>query len=205
MAIQPPHDDDATLERFVARFGAIERTVKDPPAWRLSHAVQRSANHRSRLSAGQSLGLTASFAVLLLVAGFAFGPLDVRPVVGPGSSPRATGSAVGNTSTDRISVQICGRLDRPTCDQVVDMARRFAPEAFGPEMTVVADYDCPPGAYCRAGFGAIVVGVPPQTNALHHPEAFSVQGFPTPERVTIWSFPLPDHIVALLPGASSPP
>jgi hypothetical protein len=205
MAIQPPHDDDATLERFVARFGDIERTIKDPPAWQLSHAVLGSASPRPRLSAGPSMALAASFAVLLAVAWFAFAPLDVRPVLGPGSSPHASDSAMGNTSASPASVQICGRLDHPTCDQIVDMARRFAPEAFGPGTTIVADYDCPPGAYCRAGFGAIVVGIPPKTSAREHPEAFSIQGFPTPERVTIWTFPLPDHIIALIPGASLPP
>lgn len=154
----------------------------------------------------RNLRLLAGWCAALALAACAAPVPSPSATTSPTSSPVPSPSVAPSPNPAAATARICGRLDAPTCAQVVEMVRRFQPAAFMPDTIAVADYDCPPGGRCRAGFGALVVLVQPGWTDIADLPAFTLFGWSGPERVQEWPYPyLPDHIVALLPGRTAGP
>lgn len=124
----------------------------------------------------------------------------------PPSSVAPSSSVAPTPTPATATTRTCSRVPEPTCAQVVEMVRRFRPAAFTPDTTAVVGPECPPGSFCRLGFGVIVVLVRPGWAKVADLPAFTVLGLEGPERVVEWpNQPLPHHIVALLPERVATP
>jgi hypothetical protein len=97
----------------------------------------------------------------------------------------------------------CGRLDASTCLALVDLGMSRLPDGHPPVLALAADYDCPPGARCEVGFGAIVAarylgGEMVTVNVV-------ARGGWEPGRPVTWirvgAGYAPPHVAQLLPGA----
>ncbi len=124
------------------------------------------------------------------------------PSPSPSAPPEMTASPTVAPSPSPFSVapMVCGRIDAAHCAQIEAMVQRQFPFALH-ATAIVADYTCPPGAFCVFGFNAIVSIIVPSDPAVDYaywPPTYSVRGTSGPERLEPWAGPLPAAFATLL-------
>ncbi|MEW6225099.1 MAG: hypothetical protein AB1627_10780 [Chloroflexota bacterium] len=99
----------------------------------------------------------------------------------------------------------CGRLSLDACKSALDVARGAAPEAFGPDVDVVAESSCGPNNRCAAGATVDIAAVPAGWTGLDDVRAFEV-GDPLLMFVVreTTADALPAHVLALVGRPSLP-
>jgi hypothetical protein len=129
---------------------------------------------------------------------------SLRTKGGPPPTPMPPPSS--SAAAVRWASLSCGRLDHATCLRIVTMVEDFAPTQFGPTTSVVADYSCPPGAFCEVGFHALVVLIPAGMTSQADLAIFYVSGLPDqPQTVGPYPYSLPEFMQSLLPGQAPSP
>jgi hypothetical protein len=126
--------------------------------------------------------------------------VDAIPAEQPHLLSTLTGPLADKLDADppRNGERFCGRVDEAHCAIAIALVREARRDLFSSDSVEVVEYECPPGARCRAGGGYVVAVVPQGCPGI--PIAFVVSTLEHFDHVVEYEYDLPAHVADLLPA-----